>query len=128
MGWARCEQVLGTQEQRHFGVAVVAEEAVTARARRSHVKKQRWSWYLACETCLGDLDSLYIRFDVSSVAEDIPGGLRRFALVQLCISNRPRGLHIEANDQRSPDYQTRTVVRPHTLMGLVVTRCSRKQG
>lgn len=70
------------------------------------VKKQRWSWYLSCEKCLEDLDSLYIRFELSSVAEDIPDGLRRFALVQLCISNRPRGLHIEANDQSSPEDQS----------------------
>lgn len=87
------------------------------------VKKQKWSWYLSCEKCLDDLDSLYIRFELSSVAEDIPDGLRRFALVQLCISNRPRGLHIEANDQPSPEHQ-RTSSRPRTSVAVLVKRCS----
>lgn len=67
------------------------------------------------EKCLEDLDSLYIRFELSRVAEDIPDGSWRFAVLQLCISNRPGGLHIEANDQPSLEYRPWTSSWPHTV-------------
>ena len=61
---------------------------------------------------------------LSSVMEDIPDGMRRVALVQLCIPNRSRGLHIEANDQSSPEYLPSTASTPKTAVKVLIISCS----